>query len=265
MLIFEDTGLLLYCLFVTVLAGAVLGSFLNCAAWRIAHHESFLKGRSHCTTCGHVLGPLDLIPVVSYLISGGKCRYCGDPISIRYPMTELFFAGLSVICLLRCDLSLLFARDMVLICCLFCLSLVDLECQIIPDGCLVISAAAWLIYAVVCPGESGILMTLGSGLLSAVIYGGGILVISLIMDKVLGRESLGGGDVKLFAVAGLYLGLIGSLFAMLLACLIGLVSAAFLRKGGRSAAFPFGPSIAAAIWLMLMFGGGLVSWYMGLF
>ena len=73
-------------IFFTVIAavfGAVMGSFLNCAAWRIAHGESFLKGRSHCPNCGHVLGPLELIPVLSWVIQGGKCKGCGQKISIR--------------------------------------------------------------------------------------------------------------------------------------------------------------------------------------
>jgi leader peptidase (prepilin peptidase)/N-methyltransferase len=85
----------------------------------------------------------------------------------------------------------------------------------------------------------------------------------MVMDRVLGRDSLGGGDIKLFALTGLYLGLIGTLFALLLSAVLGLVFALLLKKR-RSQAFPFGPAIAAADALMLLFGDGLVSWYLGL-
>ena len=105
MSIYEDTFFMIYCCLLAGVFGAVLGSFLNCAAWRIAHGESFLKGRSHCTSCGHVLGFLDLIPVFSWIFLGGKCRYCKTKISPRYMLTELFFALVSVLTLLRFDLS----------------------------------------------------------------------------------------------------------------------------------------------------------------
>ena len=126
MSIYEDTFFMIYCCVLAGVLGAVLGSFLNCAAWRIAHGESFVKGRSHCTSCGHVLGFLDLIPVFSWIFLGGRCRYCKTKISPRYMLTELFFALVSVLTLLRFDLSPEFVRNMVLACCLFCLSLVDL-------------------------------------------------------------------------------------------------------------------------------------------
>ena len=105
MSIYEDTFFMIYCCVLAGVFGAVLGSFLNCAAWRIAHGESFVKGKSHCTSCGHVLGFLDLIPVFSWIFLGGKCRYCKTKISPRYMLTELFFALVSVLTLLRFDLS----------------------------------------------------------------------------------------------------------------------------------------------------------------
>ena len=71
--------LTVYCCVLAALLGACMGSFLNCMAWRVVHGESVLRGRSHCDACGHVLGARDLVPVVSYLVSGGKCRYCGEP------------------------------------------------------------------------------------------------------------------------------------------------------------------------------------------
>ena len=262
MTIYASTGLLVYCCCVAAVLGAVLGSFLNCAAWRIAHEEPFWKGRSRCPACGHTLGVPDLIPVFSWLFLRGKCRHCGERISARYPLTELFFAAVTVLCLLRFDLTVLGLRNWVFLCCLFCLSLADLEAYIIPDGCLLISAGAWLA-ALPFLGLSG--REVLTHLLSAAGFGGGVLLISLAMDALLRRESMGGGDIKLFAVMGLYLGPAASLFALLLSCVLGLVFQG-LRKalGSGKELIPFGPAIAAATAVMLLWGDGAVAWYLGL-
>lgn len=258
--------------------GLVFGSFLNCAAMRIARHEDFVHGRSHCMNCGHELSALDLIPVASWVFSGGKCRYCGQKVSVRYPLTELLFAGLCVGVYLRYGLSAETARDLVLTGCLFTLSIVDLECFEIPDGCLLIGLAAW-IAAVPFMGWPWIdsLLHIAAGLLC----GGVMLMMSLALDRILKKESLGGGDIKLFALLGLYLGLLGAYFLVLFSCVIGLVfvgAARFVCKtaGSRgrplangvsvpNGAFPFGPSIAAAGYVLLLFGNIVTEWYLKFF
>ena len=290
-------------------------------------------------------------PCVQLAIAGGRCRACGEKISVRYPLTELGFALTTLVCLLRFDLTALCLRNYVFLCCLFCLSLVDLECFIIPDGCCLTAAAAWLLFilsALILPGAAGlkaaeagaaengadllsgslsvVLSEAVPGLAAAVLFGGGVLAVSLIMDHVLGRDSLGGGDIKLIAVTGLYLKPVGTLFAVMLACILGLLFFVVrnglpekdsekndtgegdggdredIRKGqstgseedgagGESGgssqsgerdgssqsgesdgsdgdipdkAFPFGPSIALAAAVMLLFGEPLVGWYLGL-
>ena len=186
MSIYEDTFFMIYCCVLAGVFGAVLGSFLNCAAWRIAHGESFVKGRSHCTSCGHVLGFLDLIPVFSWIFLGGRCRYCKTKISPRYMLTELFFALVSVLTLLRFDLSPEFVRNMVLACCLFCLSLVDLEIFEIPNGCLLIPVIAWFV-AIPFTEMSG--MDVLYHVASGVGYGAVMLALVLLFDKILGKET----------------------------------------------------------------------------
>jgi leader peptidase (prepilin peptidase)/N-methyltransferase len=251
--------LFLYCCVLAILFGAALGSFLNCAAWRTVRGESFLKGRSRCPDCGHTLGFLDLIPLLGWVLLRGKCRYCKKPIPVRYVLVELFFALLTLACLLRFDISLLFVRNLAFLCCLYFLTLTDLDAMIIPDGCLILGAAVWVVTAPFLFSWREI----GLSVLAAVAYGGALLLLSLVMDRVLGRDSMGGGDIKLFALVALYLGFIGTLFTLLLSCFMGLLFAALLKKK-RSQAFPFGPAIAAASAVMLLWGGGFVDWYLSL-
>ncbi|MCR4891644.1 MAG: prepilin peptidase [Lachnospiraceae bacterium] len=263
MLTYADTAVRLYFICLSAMFGAVFGSFLNCAAYRIARNESFLKGRSKCPDCSHTLGPLDLIPVFSWIFSGGKCRYCGKRVSIRYPLTEIFFALMTVLCFLEADSPVLFFRNFAFGCCLFCLSLVDLEICIIPDGCLIISALAWLVAQ---PFLGKTLMDALMHVLCGFVFGGALLFISLLFDRILKKESMGGGDIKLFAVMGLYLGFVSSLFSLMLSCVLGLIFALVRRIGAPKGDphFPFGPAISAATWIMLLYGAPFVDWYLGL-
>lgn len=262
MSIYDCRPVLVYCVAVAACFGAIMGSFLNCAAYRVVRGESFLRGRSRCPKCGHTLGPLELIPVFSWLFQRGRCKACGAKVSARYPLTELAFALLTALCLLRFDLTVECLRNYVFLCCLFLLTLTDLEDMTIPDGCHIVSVLAWLTALPFMPSLHwrGALL----GALAALTFGGGLLLISLAMDRLLGRESLGGGDIKLFAVVGLYLGFIGSLFALLLSCVLGLALSALLRRRDGDRAFPFGPSIALAAAAMLLYGAPLIQWYMRL-
>ena len=270
MSIYEYTPALVYFTVLAAAAGAAAGSFLNCAAYRITHGESFLKGRSRCPACGHVLGFLDLIPVAGWLLLGGRCRYCKEKISVRYLLTECAFAAVTVLCLLRFDLTFLFLRNFLFLCCLFLLSLTDLEEMIIPDGCHIAGILFWAAGAVLSiitgtdiPFTGGGVRGALTALLSAVLYGGGLLAISLVMDKLLGRESLGGGDIKLTGVIALYLGPAGTLFMIILACILGLAAVGLAGYGERKA-FPFGPWLSLSAAGMLLFGEGAVIWYLGL-
>ena len=241
--------------------GAVMGSFLNCAAWRIVRGESFVTGRSRCPACGHELSAAELVPIFSWIVQRGRCKSCGVKISARYPLTELCFSLVTVLCLARFGLTLLCLRNYIFLCCLFLLTLTDLDAMEIPDGCHIASALAWLACApFVLTSWREALMSL----LAALVYGGGLLGVSLLLDRVLGRDSLGGGDIKLFAVVGLYLGMVGALFALMLACVLGLIFAALARGRGGDRAFPFGPAIAASAALMLLYGDPLIQWYLGL-
>ena len=104
-MLYLTPALTVYILTVTALLGLVFGSFCNAWAWRIAHGESIVHGRSHCAVCGHPLSARDLVPLLSWLFLRGKCRYCGAPISVRYPAVELISALYYLSIVLRFGLS----------------------------------------------------------------------------------------------------------------------------------------------------------------
>ena len=248
-----------YLLCLAAFLGLVMGSSLNCLAWRLAHGEKWSGGRSACPACGHTLGVGDLVPLFSWLALRGRCRYCHAPISVRYPLTELLFGLCTVSLLLHFGLAWDTLVYAVLYGCLLCLSLVDLDVQIIPDRFLLIPAVLRLVQLAVQGGLSAVL----SALWPAAVLGGAVLLLSLVLDKVLHRESMGGGDIKLLAMLGLFFSFPCCLLLVLLACLLGLLSAVLLA--GKDTAFPFGPAISVAAWMTLLIGGPVVSWYLGLF
>ena len=253
--IYETKFILIYCIVVCFILGSVFGSFLNCVADRIYHNIPWWKGRSVCDNCGHKLGILDLFPVFSYLILGGKCRYCGKKVSIKYFLSELLLGSIFVIYLLiHGVLDLLLLRDLGLICILYGLSLCDLNNYEIPDGFIILGIVWWLIFFLLGYGE------LVDSLLGGFIVGGMLLVLSLIMDKILKKESLGGGDIKLFFMIGLYFGLILNFFNLILSCFIGIIFV-IVRK---SSMIPFGPSIAISTFICLLYGTEFVTWYLSL-
>lgn len=260
MSIHTSTYVLVYSLVVAFLLGAVFGSFLNCVAVRIINKESIVKGRSHCMNCGHVLGVLDLVPLFSWIFLRGKCRYCKTKIPARYFLAELFMAVMTTLCVWRFDVSFLALRNFILLCCLFTLSMVDIDSMIIPNVFIIIPIGAWAAYI---PLAEKPLIYLRDGLIAGAVYGVGLLLISLLMDRILKKESLGGGDIKLFFVMGLYLGLLNGLLALLAACVFGLIFVIIMKK--RDQPFPFGPSISLSTWLVLLFGGYVTEWYLGLF
>lgn len=247
----------IYILTVTAIFGAVMGSAMNCLAYRMVHEQKWASGRSVCPHCGHTLAVKDLVPVLSFLLLKGKCRYCGAKLEPRYFLTEAFLGLVYVTLVIRFGFTFDTVSALVLCTCLFALSLVDLDIQIIPNRFLLIPAAVRL-------AQLALAGQLPSGLLPALIFGGGLLVMSLVMDKVLKRESMGGGDIKLMALLGLFFSIPECLLLLILACVFGICIAAAM-KAGSGKAFPFGPALSLAAYVTLLAGHPIVHWYLGLF
>ena len=284
-------GFTLYILTIAFVFGTVLGSFIDCMAWRIVKQESVLKGRSHCDVCGTQLTAGDLIPIVSYLKSGGKCSHCGAKISSESTRVELILGLTSVVLVIKFDLSFTALRFMGLAVILMGLSLVDLKTYIIPDRFHVMGIIWWLMtlpltaltkgqgltsyFAREVLGAEGALLQTGteslsalelmlqdlkSGLISAFGIALFMLVLSIIFDKVSGKESLGGGDIKLLFMTGLYMRPGVAVFNLILSCIVGLVFVFILKKEK----IPFGPSISLATMISILIGSEFVNWYIGL-
>ncbi len=247
--------------FLALVLGAVMGSFLNCAAWRLVHGESVLRGRSHCAVCGHTLGAADLIPIFSYLALKGKCRYCGEPISPRYPAAELICAAAYGTVLLRYDVTWACLRYLVLLSVLLMGALVDLEDGWIPDRVSVVAAVCYVPLALLEGGGELLLF----GVLSALAILLPMLLIVALMEKRMKTEAMGGGDLKLFAVLGLFFGWQQGTFLVLVSCALGLAGMAATGRLARRTRTPFAPVLYLSAWITALVGEPVTEWYLGLF
>ena len=276
--------MIIYFGIVTFIFGLLLGSFLNCTAMRICRKEDWVKGKSHCMHCGHDLSAKDLIPLFSYLSTKGRCRYCREKISKRYPLTELTFALLATfmyIAVLKEPLRgyfdegadilvplVVFIRNIFLTGCLFIIALVDLEIQEVPDGCLFAGGAAFFITSPLAyryNGDGEYFYWLLFRVLAAIGTLAIILALVMLLEKFLHKDAMGGGDIKLFSLMALYLGYAGSYELVLLSCILGLIFA-FVRKilyPDSAKELPFAPAIAASGFLLLIFSDAITNWYFG--
>lgn len=249
-----------YACLVAGVLGACLGSFLNCLAWRAVHGESALRGRSHCDSCGHVLGVRDLIPIVSFFLAKGRCRYCGARLSSRHVWAEAVMAAVFVSLLLRYDISLQTLEAWLAACVLAACAFADLEGYIIPDRFVAVGIVLFIAGTPFANDPGGRLF---DGALGGFGVAGGLTLLVLFLEKRMGREAMGGGDLKLLFLTGLYFGWKENLLCLFLACVIGIVwGLAGKKTGGKAIAW--GPSIALAAWLTALAGESVIRWYLSL-
>jgi leader peptidase (prepilin peptidase)/N-methyltransferase len=240
--------------------GLVLGSFFNVCIYRLPREESIVWPGSHCPHCRHPLSLLDNLPLVSFLLLKGSCRYCQTPISYQYPLVEGLTGLATVLIGWKFGLSWAFLQALILVCALLVVSFIDLSHQIIPD---------WISF----PGMGiGLLFSwmLGSpGLWSSLIgllTGGGVLWLLAVGYQLLAKkEGMGGGDIKLLAMIGAFLGWPGVLVTLLLGSFLGTLAGLVLIliwKKNRTYAVPFGPFLSLGAIIHLFFGPLLLNWYL---
>jgi leader peptidase (prepilin peptidase)/N-methyltransferase len=264
------------------LFGLAVGSFLNVLILRLGSEvKKGIGGRSHCPKCGHQLGWQDLIPVLSFVMLGGKCRYCGQKISWQYPIVELA-TGILFVFLLTNFWSLGFGHwdlfgiwslgfGIFITSCLIVIFVSDLKFFIIPDEIIIAGSIAALIYRLSAVFnfeiwnlfrnwklEIGNWQTVGYHLLAAIAAGTFFLAIVLATNG----KGMGLGDVKMAFLMGLVLGWPLILPALLLAFVAGALVGLGLIAAGRAkmkSEIPFGTFLAAATFLVMIWGGGILT------
>lgn len=254
--------------FFLFVVGACVGSFLNVCIWRLPREESIVKPRSHCPHCNHGLAWYDNIPIFSYLILRGRCRYCKHPISFRYFVVELITASLFLGFFCHFGLSLVFLIYTALACALIVVTFIDLKHRIIPDEITIPGLILGLIVSFCYPGLHGkafrILPIFGSALWASVlgvIVGGGVIYLTGIAGNfIFKKESMGGGDVKLLAMVGAFLGWKLALFTLFSACIFGSVVGLPLRIWRKVELIPFGPFLSIGAICSIIWGEEIIRW-----
>jgi prepilin signal peptidase PulO-like enzyme (type II secretory pathway) len=247
--------------------GLLIGSFLNAWIMRFKLGKSVARGRSACPHCNHQLATADLVPVASWLWLGGKCRYCGKPISRQYPAVELLTGllfGLSFLALRpQGALSWLnFGVWLVILSCLIFLAVYDLKHLLLPDKILLPAIAVRALQIIILFALGGLTWNQTWPLVAtALVCGAAFYAIVALSDG----KWLGGGDIKLVFLLGLLLGPqlapLGLFIAFNSAAVIGVALIA-LRKRGRRDVIAFGPFLIAGIIIAFLYGEAIMNWYL---
>ncbi|MCF6465640.1 prepilin peptidase [Clostridium sp. Cult2] len=245
------------------LLGIIIGSFLNVCIYRIPKGESIVFPSSHCPGCSTPLKWYDLVPVLSFLFQGGKCRYCGENISPRYPIVELLDGIIFITLYFILGFNLDFIFYAFLFSLLIIITFIDLDYQIIPNILVILILLGSIIYKLLNLLLYGIPLNLFNGLMGLTISGL-IFLIILIVSK----GGMGGGDVKLIGVLGFILGVPKIFLNIFLSFLIGGIISIFLlgfKIKGRKDPIPFGPFITLAFTITLFWGNRIIDWYIASF
>lgn len=232
--------------------GAMIGSFLNVVIYRLPKELSVVKPRSSCVKCGHVLNWYELFPILSYLVLRGKCSACGTKISLRYPLIE-FFTGIVALLLFPQSLNPILLGQFFFLFAVFCIFLahfvIDLEHQLLPDGLNIYLGLLFLLDVIF---KQPPLFWISGALIGFVFTYG----VTWIFYKIKGQVGLGGGDIKLFTVLGLYLGPMGIVQNIFVSCFLGTIIFFILmalKKIKRDSPIAFGPFILVTATLQIYF------------
>ncbi len=245
------------------LVGLCIGSFLNVCIHRLPIGKSIVRPPSACPTCGTLIRWYDNIPVLSWIILRGRCRGCRSPISVRYPVVELTTGLLAFLTVARFGLQWPALIYFTFIIALLVITFIDLDHRIIPDIISLPGIPLGFFASFVLPRISWTESLIG------IASGGGILLaIAAGYQLVTGKEGMGGGDIKLLAMIGAFLGWEGVLFTIMASSFAGTVVGLMLmlRAGkGMKMAVPFGPFLALGALLYLFVGPQIIEWYRNVF
>lgn len=241
------------------LLGICIGSFLNVCIYRIPRGQSIVFPGSKCPSCGTRLGAWDLIPLLSFLLLKAKCRHCGVSVSCRYFLVELLTGIIFVSIYLRYGLIWQTPIFWILASILIAISFIDYEFHIIPNGLVLTGLVAAL-----AANTAGYNTSFLDGVYGLAVGAGFLGTVALASLLILKKEGMGGGDIKLMAMVGLFIGWQATLLALMLSVL----SAAFvslllmaLRLLKRGDHIPFGPFLAIGSIVTILYGNEIINWY----
>lgn len=239
--------------------GAVIGSFLNVCIHRIPKGLSIVYPPSRCPGCGSAIAFYDNIPIVSYLFLLGRCRNCKNPISAKYPLVEALTGAFAALVFLRFGFTPELFAYFALTSMLIVITFIDLELQIIPNIITIPGIFAGFIASLFL-NEPGV-----TGSVIGILVGGGLLFgIAAAYMLLTGKEGMGGGDIKMLAMIGAFLGWKGVIVTLLAGSFFGaLIGGAFMLISGkgRRNPIPFGPFLAAGALIHLFYGLQIIDWY----
>ena len=247
--------------------GLIFGSFATAVAYRLPRNESVSRGRSKCPSCGNTITAIQNIPVFSYVVLRGKCKHCGNRISIRYPLIELATAALFAGAALKFEVSaetLIYAG---FFWALVVLTVIDLEYKLLPNRIVFPTfVAGWIALAIAALAADD-LGRLVDAAIGAAIFGGFFFAVAYLYPA-----GMGGGDVKLAFVLGTFLGylggvgvvLVGMFLSFLIGGIVGVVAMA-ASGGDRKMQIPFGPFLALGTVLAVFAGRPILDAYLGTF
>lgn len=231
------------------IVGTIFGSFYNVVGYRLPKNESLLYPASHCPKCNHKLSPLELIPILSFLLLGRKCKNCKSKISWFYAIFEFLSGLLFALSYLVFGLSIDCLLAIVFISMLLIIIISDYQTMIIPDGVLIFFSLTILTIKIFMVGFDGVGIALLNALGSFVF----MFILKLIGDFLFKKESMGGGDIKLLAVFGLMFGFFMSIISVFIAAIIGFPISLILLKNKSTHEIPFGPFLAVSAILIVLF------------
>jgi leader peptidase (prepilin peptidase)/N-methyltransferase len=242
--------------------GLAVGSFLNVCIHRLPRQRSIVKPASSCPQCGYVLRWFDNVPVASYVILGGRCRQCKTPISIRYPIVEIITMAIFLLHYVVFGLDIILVPRLLFASGLIVLFAIDLEHHLLPNVITLPGIVVGLAFSAMLP--PGVV----AALVGAVLGGGILWLIGEAYYRYSGHEGMGGGDVKMLAMIGAFLGwkqvVLTLVLSSFLGSVIGVAVLAF-RRGGLKSALPYGTFLSLAALVSSLFGERLVDWYLRLY
>ncbi|MDP3285329.1 MAG: prepilin peptidase [Desulfobacterales bacterium] len=240
--------------------GLCIGSFMNVCIYRIPLSKSIVTPRSMCPGCNRLISAYDNIPVISYILLKGKCRNCGIPISLRYPIVETISGLTALAVFMRFGISAEGLIYFVFISALLVITFIDIDHRIIPDTISLPGIPiGFLLASLVLPS-----MNYKTSLAGILTGGGSLLAVAWIYSLITKKEGMGGGDIKLLAMIGAFTGWKGVLFTIFVASAAGTlagIAVMFKTKKDMKLAVPFGPFLSIGAILYIFFGTDIISWY----